>query len=242
MDYKVLKDQYGAVGQPYKGGFEGGDSASWSGIYYYLTKRTTFIYSRFFQVKPGAYVRHPIKNGTYNMYGSYYKNPWDGNMSRDQLTGVMAGLINDNILVEKLKFSFHSLLRLFIFAYNNRENGVDPEKGSWRFPDLLGPASIATHIRMYKYLAIILNPILHILDIHLVLSTLIINKTEKDDCNNYFLRLQIARDISPTLTSRYAVSILDKKHLVGRLFHYWCFWRKQPGMYRLLQDKIKVLK
>ena len=242
LDYKVLKDRHGAVGQPYKGGFEGGDSASWTGIYNYFTKRKGWSYSKFFQVGFGSYVRHPIKDSTYNKYGSYYKHPYDGNMNRDQLTGVTAGLINDGKLWQKIKFTLHNCTRLFLFAYNTRQNGIDPKKGPWKLPDLLDPLYWGMHIRMYRFIAIIINPVLEILDLHLLVSTLIVNKTSKDDCNNYLVRLHTARTISPTNVSALCVKLLDKKHLNGRLFEYWCFWRKQPGMYRLLSDIIKELK
>lgn len=244
LDYKVLKDQHGAVGQPYKNGIEGGDSTSWTGIYDYFIQRKqqTWSYSKFFQVGFGAYVRHPVKNSLYNEFGWYYKNPYDGVISRDQEEGIKSGLYNEGKLWEKIKFILHASLRLFLFTYNTRQNGVNPNKASWKLPDVRGPNSWATDIRLFPLLAILLNPLLELFDLHLLVSTLIANKTSKDDLNNYLVRLHKARNISPTIVSIVCVKLLNKKHLKGRLFEYWCFWRKQPGMYRLLADVTDELK
>lgn len=42
-----------------------------------------------FNVHFGAWVRHPHPDMTNNGFGAHYKNPWNGCITRDQLTGIL---------------------------------------------------------------------------------------------------------------------------------------------------------
>src|SRR5690606_39974850 len=117
------RDQYGIRGQIQPGGWvEGGDSACWMGAYIYLTG-DKFPYVKTFEKGFGGYVRHTDPKNTYNGFGAYYKNPWNGCMSRDQLTGVLGALIRQKEHAAMLRLFLQHSLRLFLFDYKTIQNG-----------------------------------------------------------------------------------------------------------------------
>ena len=241
----VHTDQYGIIGHAYhgQGGVEGGDSACWNGHYNYFSPVKDGVkYVDTFEVKYGAYVRHPVPHDTFNRFGWFYKNPWDGNTSRDQLTGVLLGIIDEKNYGAMLRYFLHSALRLFIFAYNTRKNGETPEDTPWKMPDFLGPNMWQMMIRGMGPLGIILYPLLIIFDLQLLVDVFLINKTDKDDVINFIGRLSVARDILPTPVGWLAVRLLKKDHVKSLVERYWVGWRDNPGMYDLHAQAIERLK
>ena len=81
-----------------------------------------------FEAGWGAYVRHPEKDQTNNGFGAYYKNPWDGVVSRDQITGLLGCLIEHKERYAVFRIFIHSLAWLGLFTYNTRRNGRAPSK------------------------------------------------------------------------------------------------------------------
>jgi len=128
---KITRDQYGVIGQIQTGGWvEGGDSACWNGHYSYFSGDTkTLPYVKTFEVKPGAYVRHPKADVTYNGFGAYYRNPWMGCISRDQMTGVLLGIIAEKNRMAMLRLFLHWSLKGFLLTYKVLDNGKDPKDG-----------------------------------------------------------------------------------------------------------------
>lgn len=130
------KDKYNIIGQIQPdGSIEGGDSVNWMGHYLYLTKHK-FPFRKTFEVGFGAYVRHPDPKQTNNGFGAYYKNPWDGVISRDQLIGIIMGLMSQKDRIGMVKLTLHHALRGFLFTYNTRKNGQNPTQTKWKIPDL----------------------------------------------------------------------------------------------------------
>lgn len=241
----VNKDQYGIIGHAYpaQGGVEGGDSASWNGHYnYFSSDGGELDYVNTFEVGFGSYVRHPYKHEVFNRFGSYYKSPWDGVMSRDQLTGVLLGIIAAKNYVAGLRYVVHSMLRLFIFGYNTRKNGVDPNNAPYKVPDILGPDMWALMLRsLGPIVAYIFLPILLLGDLHLLINTLLVNNSDKDDKINYLGRLHVANNVAPTFIARQCVKLVNKQKLDKSLEEYWVGWRDNPGMYDLHSKAIKTL-
>lgn len=232
-------DKYGILGQiQYDGNVEGGDSVCWMGHYLYLTKKK-FPFSNTFERSFGAYVRHPDPKQTYYGFGAYYKNPWDGVISRDQLTGVIAGLISQQDRLALLRVMCHHALSLFLFSYNTRINGQPPTASKWKMPDLTFFNIWALYLRGFGKLSWVFYPLLVVLDLHLLIDTLISNRSSDEDQINFTIRTLIAKDNVPTIISKLAYKILNKEFLLSNLKAYWCGWRQQPGMYNLYKERLK---
>lgn len=254
-DDKITFDSFGLVGQVQEDGWiEGGDSACFTGHYIYLSG-ADLDYARYFELgRTGAFVRHPDPGSTFNAFGAYYNHAWDGVISRDQLTGILLGLIARNDKAAILRVAIHSLAWLGLFTYNTRINGQDPALSKWKWPDFMGPNIWQMIIRglikpsggyikkkVMNLFTLCFQPILVLLDLHIFIDTFFINKTEKDDVINYMGRLFVSNEIAPTIISRISWFLLDKEHIKGRLKAYWCGWRQNCGMYELFEQKIEEL-
>jgi len=254
---QFIKDKYGVLGQIQPdGSIEGGDSACWQGHLVYLSDEE-FAYVDFFEVSPGAYVRHPIPSATNNSFGSYYKNPWCGCMSRDQLTGVVGALVKQKEYMAMLRLIAHFYLRGFVLTYNTLPNGAPPAemkfslirlfkpiKGEryWKLPDLFLFDMWATVLRGFGKASWIFFPLLCVLDIHTLLNTvLVVNRSDDNDKINYAMKLFVSRDYVPTPVSWLSLKLLNLERLLGNIQSYWCNWRQQPGMYPLYVERFKKL-
>ena len=238
------RDEYGIIGQiQADGSVEGGDSACWQGHHVYLTDNAEdFPYVETFEVAFGAYVRHPHPHRTNNRFGAYYKNPWNGCISRDQLTGVLAALIKKGEYLALLRLGVHWMAWLFLFTYNTVQNGQDPETAKWKWPDLTFFNMWGMFLRGFGLSSWLMWPILCILDIHLVLDALFFNNDkETDDQINFAMRLFVSKDYVPTPTAWLARKLTNKTKLRNNIASYWCGWRDNCDMYPLYEDKIKEL-
>jgi hypothetical protein len=232
------RDEYGIIGQiQADGSVEGGDSACWQGHHVYLTN-SDFPYVKTFEVSFGAYVRHPYPHRTNNRFGSYYKNPWNGCISRDQLTGVLGALIKQKEYIALLRLGIHWMAWLFLFSYNTVQNGVEPSEAKWKLPDPTLFNMWGMYLRGFGVISWLFFPLLVLLDLHLVVDTIFTNKDDSDDQINYTLRMLVAKDYVPTPTSWLARKLLDKNHLIGLLEKYWCGWRDNCDMYELQVSRI----
>lgn len=227
------RDVFGIIGQIQgDGSIESGDSACWQGHWFYLnggvdpeTGRTASEFIRLFEVMPGAYVRHPVPNQTYNGFGAYYAGPYDGVISRDQYHGVLAGIISSgdsNALWRAFK---HHGYWLWLFTYNTRVNGEKPETAPWKWPDLTLFDIWAIYIRGFN--AWYLYPALLVADLQLLFASVAIKlePVEKDDVINHTFKLILARERLTTPWSWLATRVLGREHLKAKLNKYWCEWR-----------------
>lgn len=224
------------------GSLEMGDSANWTGHWVYLTDATNWAYTDLYEVGFGAYVRHPDPKLTNNGFGSYYKNPWAGCISRDQMTGILAALIGTKNRLAVIRLILHHSLRLFLFSYNTIHNGSTEKDRWWKLPDLTLFDIWALEIRALGPLGWILYPLLLVLDIHIFLASFFHNKTFSTDPISFAIKLIISREKMPTPLSILAFKICDKVKLSQEVTHYWSFWRKmkdmpKPYMERLLYEK-----
>lgn len=237
-------DDWGVLGQIQDSGWiEGGDSLCWTGLYCYLTKHQIQM-AGIFEVHWGAYVRHPDPKASKHGWASFYKSPWTGVISRDQLTGLIAGLIANKDTKAIIRLLMHQSLSLFLFTNNRLINGRDPNQGKFKaIGDFTGPDIWALYIRaLPRGVGAILWPLLIILDIHSLLNTFVINATPKNDDNiNSLMKLFIAQDRLPTPTAFLARRLVNKELMIDKMKRYWTFWRKQPGMFDLYKERIERL-
>lgn len=241
---KIYTNEVGALGHPYhgQGCVEMGDGTSWNGHYnYFSPKKDGVPYRKTFEVSFGGYARYPIPDPKCNAYGWYYKNPWNGNISRDQIMGIILGLIADKDYYGTFRFICHTALSGFILAYNNKENGVDPVHGPWRRPDFLGPSTWASIIRMIPVVRYLAFPLLCVLDIQILIDTFLENKATNDEVINYLGRVSLANDIVRTPTAWLAAKLLNKETFLEKLYTYWVPWRSQPGMYEIHKAAVERL-
>lgn len=238
----INRDSYGAVGHLYPGiGIEGGDSASWTGHLVFFTDED-FDFD-FFEVAWGGYVRHPIYHPVLNRGGSYYKDAWNANMSRDQLTGVIGARIRKKDYGALLRIIGHSALRGFIFAYNTVQNGLIPEEAPWKVPDLMLFDMWATILRGFGKASYLLHNLFVLLDLQMLLATIFFtNRSEKDDQINYAMKLLISREFVPTPTSWISQKILNRDRIISNINRYWGPWRRNEGMRIFYQKAIGELR
>lgn len=235
-------DKYGIIGQIQPdSSIEGGDSACWHGHYVYLTSDNEVDYVDTFEIAPGAYVRHPDPEQTFYGFGAYYASPYDGVMSRDQLTGVAAALARVDQAAARRLLKHHSL-RLFLTAYNTRKNGADPKDTPWKMPDILGPDMLAMFLRAAR-LGVAVRPLLWLGDLHLLINTLVdrLFKPKSDDVINHLGRLFVAQEFQPTLIGKLAALLADRAYYKRKLIKYWCGWRDLPRMAQLFIDRLDKL-
>lgn len=242
------RDRYGIIGQIQNdGSVEGGDAAAWNGHWLYLNDgkdpngsviKDSKDYVEFFEVGFGAYVRHPKPEVTFNGFGAHYKNPWNGCISRDQLTGVLAALISGKQYMAMLRVVLHSMCWLMLFTYNNIINGRDPETARWKLPDPMGPDIWATMLRGFGMISWLFWPILCILDVHTLINATVHNHKEEDDVISFTAKYMISRDHIPTPTSWLASKVLNKAKLLADLKEYWCGWRDNCEFVDLYEEKL----
>jgi len=244
-------DKYGSLGQIQQdGSIDGGDSVNWEGHKKYLCDvegrylyetiaGDVFVnYEDFFRGSRLGYVRHPHNEGTTN---SYYKNPWNGNISRDQLQGILAYYIKHQDYKELFKIFLHHGAWLWLFAYNTVRNGDTSFK--WKWPDVTGPDVWAMYIRGFRPYGYLLYPLLCLLDIHMLLSTLHFNYTNQDDDQISFAIKSITqKEYVPTPISLLAWKILDKTKLIKLVQQYWCGWRRNCDMAELYEMKLREIR
>jgi len=237
------KDQNGIIGQIQPGGWiEGGDSACWMGHYIYLTG-DSFPYVKTFEKGFGGYVRHPDPYATPYGFGSYYKNPWNGCISRDQLTGVLLALIKQKEYMAMVRLMLNHSLKLFLTSYNTIKNGEDPLVSKRKMPDLTLLDIWAMELRGFGKLSWIFYPLLCILDVHLLLGAIVDKLFDgKDpDVINFLGRLILSREQVPTPTSWLATKFVSKANLLSRLSIYWCGWRDGCDFVPLFQKKLEEI-
>lgn len=244
----MIVDQYGVMGQLQDdGSVEGGDAVNWTGHLIYFsdvqpTWNRDYDQLRFFNCSFGAFVRHPDAANTYNGFGAYYRNPWDGVISRDQLTGIIGGVIRSKDAGLLLKMILHHMCWLMLFAYNTRINGQNPEKSRWKWPDLTLFDIWSMYLRGFGVISLLFYPILMILDLHLLINTILVNKSEEDDKISYAMKLCVSVEFTPTIVSLIAREIVDGDKLLGSIKRYWSGWRQQPEMPQYYEATFKRLK
>jgi len=247
------RDSNGIIGQiQADGSIEGGDSACWNGHWLYLNDgkdpggnvvTDVESYVDFFEVEPGAYVRHPVPSESINRFGAYYKNPWNGCISRDQLTGILAALNKHDKPGPILRLMLHHSLKLFLFTYNTVRNGQDPETAEWKMPDITLMDIWALELRALgnavRWLKPILYPVLTILDIHMLLNTLYFNYFNKDEDNiNHAIKLIIGKENNPTIISKLTFKLCNKIKLINTIKSYWCNWRDNCNFAPMYEKKL----
>lgn len=231
-----MRDKQGFFGQIQPdGSIEGGDSLCWNGHWEYLNRdsqrpRRIIDMSQYY-VGRGGFVRHPNPDATFNGFGAYYKNPWDGVISRDQFTGLLCGLIAQNKRKLLLVVGLHWALRLFLFSYNTRKNGAPPGETPWKIPDITGPDIWATYLRGFGVWSWLFWPLLCIFDLHLLINVLIHNFKKESDVINFLGKLFVALEFCPTPVSLMAWEMLDKKQILLECRSYWIGWRNQDAFY-----------
>lgn len=219
------RDEHGIIGQiQADGSVEGGDAACWMGHWLYLSKEK-FPYTRVFSAGFGAYVRHPVPERTNEGFGAYYNGPWDGVISRDQLTGVLAGIIAEKKWIEGVKVIIHHMAWLMLFSYNTRKNGAFPGSTPWKWPDLTGPDIWAMEIRACGPFGWWLWPLVFVFDLHTVFNTLLHRFQKKTDPINFAMKLIVGKNHMATPFSVISFVICDKEKLIHELRDYWCEWR-----------------
>lgn len=210
------------------GSLEGGDSACWSGHYIYFSKNTLNLNMRYFEIYPGAYVRHPNPDQTYNGFGAYYKNPWNGCISRDQLTGILLGLLKSGDKEAANRLVRHHLKSGMLFSYNTIDNGLSPEVAKWKMPDLTLFDIWALEIRATGKATWLLP----LLDLHMLFNVLFdrIFSRNNDDVINLVGKLCASVEYYPTLISKFTAKLVDYSNVFNRIKNYWESWRAQPLM------------
>lgn len=221
---------------------EGGDSASFSAHRLYLDPKTTPYYvhrfHKFYHNGELGYCRYPEKREIYK-WTAFYASPWEGVMSRDQLTPILCLMIKHRIMKENLKFLFHHALSLFLFTYNTIHNGSKPPFKYSKIPDPTGPSFWALELRLFGW---VFWPIYFILDFYNLLVVMHWNKnTFGDDHITLGINIITTYETYPTPISKLTFRLWDKKKFIRMMWSYWSTWRKQPGLYYLYKNKILAL-
>lgn len=242
------RDKYNIIGQIQEDGVtvEGGDSVCWMGHWIYLNNNSDWSVEDFistFEVAPGGWVRHPHKEQTYHGFGAFYKGPWQGVISRDQLTGILAGLMKAKSAGPILRLIKQHSKRLFLFSYNTIHNGAPPEQTKWKLPDLTLFDIWAMELRalgnVVKWLKPVLYPILTILDLHMLVNTMLVNKDpSEEDRINYAIKLITSNRHNPTLISKLSYKLCNKVNLLTSIKKYWCGWRDNCEFYPLYEKAL----
>lgn len=263
MKYEDLTlDKYGFIGHQQSPDFvEGGDSVNYMGHYIYLSDdRDKLPLVENYEVKFGAWVRHPHADQTNNGFGAHYKNPWNGCISRDQYTGILAAMIAKQDRWALCRALLHHSTRLFCFTYNTIHNGDSPdgykfnliklfynpnrEDHYYKLPDLSLFDIWAMYIRGMGKLGWLLWPVLCVLDLHMLLNTLYFNYISEDtDVISFAMKSIVQREHMPTPVSMLSWKLLDAKKLLTFINHYWCSNVRGGNceMYGLYEKKLKEL-
>lgn len=243
---EITFDNHLLIGQrfTYKGStyIEGGDSASWTGLYTYLTgDRDTGFPT--LEVAPGAYARHPVPHPISNRFGYYYAGTWDGVISRDQLTGIILGHMKLENRAKTWDMIKHHARRGFLFSYNSRKNGLLPEEAPWKLPDFTGPDIWALYLRSFGAWSWIAFPVLCVLDLQMLINAVNIRyvKKEKEHVLNFLGKFFASREYVPTPVSWVTKLLVSKTQMHSALKLYWDGWRQNPGMSKLFSKKVDEL-
>lgn len=238
------RDKYGIIGQIQgDGSIEGGDSACWNGHYTYLRGKDAVPYVDTFEVSFGGYVRHPHPEMTNNGFGAHYEHPWSGCISRDQLTGVLAGVIGEKNKLAMLRIMLNHALRGFLFSYNTIKNGRDPKTAKWKMPDITFMDIWAMMLRGFGPISWVFWPLLLVLDLHLLLGAVYDRyfDNKEPDVINFLGKLFVSVDHVPTPVSKLALKFVNKENLLSRLREYWCGWRDNCEIVDLYEKKLDSL-
>jgi len=217
----------GAVGcRQADGSIEMGDSCRWTCDKQTLDGTRTVDIPKFFSNGWGGYVRHKDPKLTDNGFGAYYKNPWQGCISRDQLIGIIWYLIETGQKWELLKVFIHHAAYLWLFAYNTIHNGKKPKGYKW--PDITTFNIWSMYLR--GLIGIKATPILRKLDAYLLANTAWVNNEDNNDVISYLAHLFCSVEHTPTPESIAAWKLLDKMQIKMEVNSYWSGWRQNPGM------------
>lgn len=222
------RDKWGVPGQIQSdGSIEGGDSVNWLGHLIFLgggedsNNWTAERYVDLFEAKFGGWVRHFDPAQTENEFGAFYGGPYDGVISRDQLTGILGALIAGKQRLAAVRLILNHALRLFLFSYNTIVNGDDPKTADRKWPDFTGPDIWAMMIRALGPAGVVLYPLLVVLDLHL-LGNVLINKFYKnEDPISFAMKCMATFNYLPTPVGYLAKRLLNKEKLTKELFNYW---------------------
>lgn len=234
------KDKYGLIGQIQPdGSIEGGDTACWMGHYVYLT-RYPINYVGTFEKGFGGYVRHPHPEQTNNGFGAYYKNSYNGCMSRDQLTGVLLAVIRQSEYMAMLRIILNHSCRLMLFSYNTITNGTDPNTAKWKLPDLTLFDIWAMMLRGFGKFSWVFWPLLCILDLQMLFAAIYDRyfDNKEPDCINFVGKLLVSREFVPTPISWLTTKFVNKANLLERLTAYWSGWRDNAHFVDLFKSKL----
>lgn len=236
----MITDHHGVIGQIQSdGSVEGGDSINWMGHWAYHEDIPGWPVSKIiskFEVSPGAYVRHFDPEQTYYGFGAYYKSPWHGCMSRDQLTGLIGMLVKHGEVMALLRMITHHMCWLMLFSYNTRTNGT--KTPDWKWPDFTGPDIWAMYLRGFGKVSKLFYPILLILDLHLLINVVLTNRETDEDVISLMMKYQVSQEFTPTSVSKLADQLMDKELMASKLDSYWSGWRQQPRMAELMKRSL----
>lgn len=229
------------------GVLECGDGTAWTGYRVYLDPEFAKKYRYHFTFRsnkfPGAYVRHPFGSRTDNEFGAYYKNPWDGVISRDQMIGILLATIAQKKWWEGFLIFFHHAAWLWLFTYNTRDNGKDPKQTPWKLPDFTDPGIWALEVRAMGPLAAIpLWPLLNVFDLVTLVMGIIQNFRNTEHAISFTGRYLGTVYHYPTIASGLLYLIVDRSKLLERLKRYWTGFRSLPEMYELYESKLGAKK
>lgn len=239
------KDEYGLLGQIQPGGtIEGGDCLNWQAQIQYLDGDTLWEHKHFikkFMISFGAFVRHFDPSRTTGGFGAYYKGPWHGCISRDQLTGALCLIIKNRDWISMTKVFIHASAWLWLFSYNTVHNGVNFNPKKWKLPDLTIMDIWSLYLRGFHLASWVLWPIYLIFDIWGVLQSIHYNLVNSGDPISFAIKQIAKREHFCTPFSWIAWEIINKDKLKREIRAYWCGWRKNCDMYPYYERKINSL-
>lgn len=240
--FLTIDKVYHTIGQPLDNGEVcGGDSVNWMGHFIYLSQATTWPISKYadvFECKahPGHWVRHPDPN----QLASYCNGQWDGNLSRDQMTGILCAVGKAKAYRILWRIFWEHLKRGLIFANNTVKNGQDPYKNmSRKIPDITFMEIWALYVRGFAPFTWLLYPLLCIFDLHLFISSIFESREKDSDVISHLIKLIFACERMPTPFSWLARKITSKDRIWKKLNEYWCKGRGNCGMVALYKLKVE---
>lgn len=228
-------DGLGILCQPQSDGtLDGGDSVNWTAHAIFVGAVRGWDRDRFcrtFEMRPGAWVRHPEPSRSSFGWAAYEAGAWQGCISRDQMTGVMCLLVrldHRRALADLLR---EHLRRGLLFSSNTIKNGQDPRSVNRKVPDFTGPETWSLYVRGLMRPSLFKSAVLCVLDVALLLSALALRFKPKDDVLSFLIRLATADWVDPTPVSGLALRVTDFDRIRLSLKNYWTGWRDQPEMF-----------
>ncbi len=259
------RDKYHIIGQIQPGGWiEGGDSANWMGHKLAMSKDEYWSVEKYvknFEREPGVWARHPYERP--KSYAHFHNGIYDGNISRDQLTGIVHCLAVHRQYAALWRIVKSQAMRGFIFTNNTVRNGVDPSLGKKEKPGLLyflgcvfglvdnrkTPDLVlfdvwSVILRGFYPYSILLYPLIVVLDIHHLLNSVVVrNKSLEgsgDDVLSFLGKTFVSSRIMPTPLSWLANRITNADQITAKLKKYWCGWRANcdfTSVYKVWVDR-----